>query len=196
MSTVMLALNGEQIRMDNMTVTPALQFEEKDKSGQTSSTSTSEQGVKAKELRVNGLIPYKNAKQLTRLFSLAEATGGDNGRQRYRVANATAQAVNFREGIFAGRIDASEQQGLMAWRVQFTLREQRSVSEKKQERVAAPKVSQQTAAGTSTDKAKTKQGEQSGTEATWFERLSKKVNDMIGPAATTEGSADETDKTA
>ncbi|XEH55973.1 hypothetical protein NMD70_15255 [Edwardsiella tarda] len=130
MSTVMLALNGEQIRMDNMTVTPALQFEEKDKSGQTSSTSTSEQGVKAKELRVNGLIPYKNAKQLTRLFSLAEATGGDNGRQRYRVANATAQAVNFREGIFAGRIDASEQQGLMAWRVQFTLREQRSVSEK------------------------------------------------------------------
>ena len=82
----------------------------------------------------------------------------------------------------------------MAWRVQFTLREQRSVSEKKQERVAAPKVSQQTAAGTST--AKTKQGEQGGTEATWFERLSKKVNDMIGPAATTEGSADETDKTA
>lgn len=194
MSTVMLALNGEQILMDNMMVIPSLQFEESDKSGQTSSTSTSEKGVKAKELRVTGLIPYKRAKQLTRLFALAEATGSDNGRQRYRVANITAQAVNFREGIFAGRIDATEQQKLMAWRVQFTLREQRSVSEKKQERITTPKSSQQTAKGTTADKAK--QGEQKNGEATWFENLSKKVNDMIGPPATAEDTANETDKKA
>lgn len=196
MSTVILALNGEKIYMDNMSITLSLQFEEKDKSGQTSSTSTTEQGTKAKELRVSGLIPYKNAKQLNRLFALAEATNANQGRQRYRVSNATALAVNFREGIFSGNINASEQKGIMAWSVQFSLREQLSVSEKKQERATMPKVKQQTTPGTTTDKKKPdNSGDGEMKEAPgWFDRLSQKINDTIGPVS--EDDATNTDKAA
>ena len=69
---VMLALDGEAIPLKGLTVTPTMQFQEKDQSGQTSSTATAEQGIKAKELRVSGMVPFSTPEVLTRLFALAE----------------------------------------------------------------------------------------------------------------------------
>ena len=138
MSEAIFALNGEPIRMKNLTVAPSLKFKEKDRSGQTSSTDTAEQGTKAKELKVSGLIPFTDEKQLVRLFEMAESKSHGGERSRYRVANHTANAVKFRIGIFAENIEATEQNNLMAWSVKFTLREQNSVSEKRESRLNTP----------------------------------------------------------
>ncbi|KNC94143.1 hypothetical protein [Trabulsiella odontotermitis] len=190
MSNITLALNGEPIRMVNMTVSPSLKFKDKDKSGQTSSTDTAEQGTKAKEIKVEGMIPYTDSAQLTRLFELAEATSKGGERQRYRVANPTAKAVKLRQVMFAGDLEAKEQKNVMAWAVSFTLKEQNSVSEKKEQRQKMPASKQQVPGDGGGDDGKGK-GEQHG----WFYKTMSKVNDMLGPAATADsGGSGEADK--
>ncbi|WP_336797964.1 hypothetical protein [Erwinia aphidicola] len=174
--TTMLALDGEGIRIRRILVSPSMQFQEKDQSGQTSSTANAEQGIKAKELRVSGLIPFEDELMLQRLFQLASAVQGSGALKKYRVANETAKAINFREATFTGTIDATPQEDLLAWQVSFTLREKISVPEKRETRKG-----NQTAA--------TKQGGPAGGAAagegsdqlSWFERkVLKPVNDALG----------------
>ena len=83
-SITTLALNGEAIPLKNMRVTLTQQFQDKDQSGQTSATTKSEQGVKGKELRVSGEIPFKSRDVLSRVFELATATDSSGQRQKYR----------------------------------------------------------------------------------------------------------------
>jgi len=169
-----LALNGEGIPLKNMRVTLSMQFQEKDQSGQTSSTAKSEQGTKGKELRISGEIGFRDIRLLTRLFELATATDAKGQRQKYRIAHEVARAVSFREATFTGNIDAPQQEGKMAWLVTFTLTEHVSVQEKREAR-----------AGSKTSA--TKQGAAAGAGAgeseekmTWFERkVLKPVNDAL-----------------
>ncbi|MEN3260722.1 hypothetical protein AAH678_30595 [Sodalis endosymbiont of Spalangia cameroni] len=178
MTIITLALDGEALPLKSLMVTPTMQFQEKDQSGQTSSTANAEQGIKPKELRVSGVIPFTESEVLTRLFALAEATEG--GRlKRYRVANHTAQAINFRLATFSGSIEAPKQDGKQAWLVTFTLREHLSVPEKKDAREGSQTAAQKQSPG---------KGPASGTSAaesdeqlSWFERkVLKPVNDVLG----------------
>ncbi|MCE9733828.1 MULTISPECIES: hypothetical protein [Pectobacterium] len=174
---ITLALDGEAIPLKSLTVTPSMQFQDQDQSGQTSSTTNAEQGIKPKELRVSGIIPFTEAKVLTRLWALAEAKEGGK-LKRYRVANHTAQAINFRLATFTGSIDAPKQDGKQAWLVTFTLREHVSVAEKRDAR-----------AGGKTDAKKQTPGAKGGSgsaaesdeQLSWFERtVLKPVNDSLG----------------
>lgn len=172
--TITLALDGEAIPLKNIKVNSSIQFQDKDQSGQTSSTSVAEQGIKPQELRITGVINFIDEKILTRLFTLARAT--ENGKlKRYRVANHTAKAINFRIGTFTNNIDASEIDGQMAWQVTFTLREHLSVSEKKDARAAAQiKAKKQTG----NPKAPTAESQEEKDELTWFEStVLKPIND-------------------
>lgn len=54
-----LALNGEAILLKNMRVTVSQQFQDKDQSGQTSATTKSEQGAKAKSCVSAAKYPLK-----------------------------------------------------------------------------------------------------------------------------------------
>ncbi|MCO4207913.1 hypothetical protein M2R29_08145 [Aeromonas hydrophila] len=135
MSQAMLTLDGEPIIMKSMRVSASMQFQDKDQSGQTSSTSSAEQGAKAKELDVSGLIPFKDEHMLSRLFELADAKGNGGQRHIYRVGSLLAKSVKVRQAKFAGRITASEQEGLLAWQVQFTLKEFNSVPERREARL-------------------------------------------------------------
>ncbi|WP_447778837.1 baseplate complex protein [Aeromonas veronii] len=135
-NTAMLTLDGQPIVMKSMRITASMQFQDKDSSGQTSSTSRSEQGAKAKELDISGLIPFKDEQTLSRLFELADAKGDGGKRHIYRVGSLLAKSVKVRQAKFAGRITASEQEGLLAWQVQFTLREHNSVPEKREQRMS------------------------------------------------------------
>ncbi|WP_429236182.1 hypothetical protein [Aeromonas salmonicida] len=146
MSQAMLTLDGEPIIMKSMRVSASMQFQDKDQSGQTSSTSSAEQGAKGKELDVSGLIPFKEERMLSRLFELADAKGNGGKRHVYRVGSLLAKSVKVRQAKFAGRITASEQEGLLAWQVQFTLKEFNSVPEKREQRLpkTAPTVGQGT----------------------------------------------------
>lgn len=178
--TALLALDGEGIAMQNMLVSPSMQFQEKDQSGQTSSTANSEQGIKAKELRVSGLVTFDDEPVLQRLFQLASATESSGALKVYRVANATAAAINFREATFTGQIDAVAQEDRLAWQVSFTLREKRSVPEKRQARKgnATTSTKQTGHAGAGSGSAA---ADEAPDKMTWFEeKVLKPVNDALG----------------
>ncbi|HBQ2192419.1 TPA: hypothetical protein ACOWSL_002196 [Klebsiella pneumoniae] len=181
-SIATLALNGEGIPLKNMRVTLTMQFQDKEQSGQTSSTARAEQGTKGKELRVSGEVPFKTPEVLKRIFELASATGDDGQRQKYRVAHDAARAVGFREATFTGSLDAPQQEGRMSWLVTFTLTEFISVPEKREERAAGKvSVQKQTAgAGGDTGSGTASAGE-GDEKLTWFEsKVLKPVNDALG----------------
>ncbi|HDR2889430.1 TPA: hypothetical protein I4G69_000240 [Enterobacter asburiae] len=176
-STPTLALDGEAIPLQNMRVTLSMQFQDKDQSGQTSSTAKTEQGVKGKEMRISGLVPFSRPEILKRIFELGMATGSNGQRKRYRVAHQTARAVGLREVMFTGNIDAPEQDGRMAWIVTFTLTEQMSVPEKREKRAnSKTTATKQTASGSGSSSAAT----EDDTKMTWFEsKVLKPVNDAL-----------------
>ncbi|OCA54655.1 hypothetical protein [Photorhabdus namnaonensis] len=175
---ITLALDGEAIPLKSLTVTPSVMFQDTDQSGQSSSTAVAEQGIKPKELRVTGIIPFTEQKTLSRLFALAEAKDKGN-LKRYRVANLTAQAINFRIGTFTHTIDASKIDGKQAWQVTFTLREHLSVAEKRDARVA-DKVQTKKQTQTTQRSATAKEAPE---KLSWFEsKVLKPINDKIGPA--------------
>ncbi|HDK1427877.1 TPA: hypothetical protein ACNRVN_004405 [Escherichia coli] len=137
---IVLALDGEAILLRNITVSATMQLPDKDMSGQSTSTTSAQQGNKAKELRVSGVIDFNDEAILTRIFQLAEATESNGAKKTYRIANATAKAINMRQGVFSGGIDATEQQGKMHWQLTFTLREKLSVPEKASARSGSQKT--------------------------------------------------------
>jgi len=71
--SVQLALDGKPIYLHDININASVKREDKDMSGQKSSTKKTDKGVKAKELNVIGVIPYDRKEWLTNLFNLAEA---------------------------------------------------------------------------------------------------------------------------
>lgn len=141
--SVQLALNGTPIYLNNILMSVSVKREEKDMSGQKSSTKKSDKGVKAKELNVTGFIPYSQKEWLTKLFNLAESEDGKGEQSKYRVSCTIAEAVNMREVQFSGEVSAIEQNGQLGWAISFTLREVNSVAEKKDQRKKKPKAKAQ-----------------------------------------------------
>lgn len=141
--SVQLALNGTPIYLNNILMSVSVKREEKDMSGQKSSTKKSDKGVKAKELNVTGFIPYSQQEWLTKLFNLAESEDGKGEQSKYRVSCTIAEAVNMREVQFSGEVSAIEQNGQLGWAISFTLREVNSVAEKKDQRKKKPKAKAQ-----------------------------------------------------
>ncbi|WP_445399982.1 baseplate complex protein [Zobellella sp. An-6] len=183
----MIALDGEIIRLKSPRLTLMMEFKEKDTSGQTSGTSGAEQGEKGKELQVSGLIPFADPAALARLFELAQDKGDGNERRIYRIGCELAEAVKIYQVKFSGRIMAPEQEGLLAWRVTFTLREHLSVPEKRELRRLQPEAIIQglteatVPAGATTDGTPPQQRELGRVE-----RYLKKVDDMLAGEQTDE----------
>lgn len=129
-----IALDGELINLKSCKVELSMQLAEQDMSGQTSSTASSEQGDKAKELKVTGLIPFTDKAQLSRLFELAIAKDEAGNRSVRRIGSDLARAVKIRQVKFFGQITAPEHPTLMAWNVSFQLREYLSIPEVAEQR--------------------------------------------------------------
>ncbi|RKJ84407.1 hypothetical protein D6R50_06500 [Aeromonas veronii] len=177
--SAMLTLDGEPIAMKSMRISLSMQFKDADQSGQTSSTGNAEQGTKAKELSVSGLVPFKDEKALGRLFELADAKADGGQRHVYRVGSLLAKSVKIRQATFSGSISATEQEGLLAWQVQLTLREYNSVPEKREAR--APESAAAVGAGTQgASEAKPSEQAQGDEELGQFERLVKQADSAIG----------------
>ncbi|WP_265433192.1 hypothetical protein [Aeromonas salmonicida] len=179
--TAMLTLDGEPIVMKSMRVSASMQFQDKDNSGQTSATSSSEQGEKAKELDISGLVLFKDEQTLSRLFELAGAKGTGGQRHVYRVGSLLAKSVKVRQAKFAGRITASEQEGLLAWQVQFTLREHNSVPEKREQRLPkAPAIVGQGTGNTTPAAGGGVGSNETEEQLSWWEQKAKAVDDKLG----------------
>jgi len=129
-----VALDGELINLKSCKVELSMQLAEQDMSGQTSSTASSEQGDKAKELKVTGLIPFTDKAQLSRLFELAIAKDETGNRLVRRIGSDLARAVKIRQVKFFGQITAPAHPTLMAWNVSFHLREHLSIPEVAEQR--------------------------------------------------------------
>lgn len=177
-TTPLLALNGQIIPLKRLSVGVKLNIRDKDASGKSSSTATSEQGVKAKELQVSGLIPFSDPEALTLVFRLAEAKSHNGAQQVYRINNMDAKAVNMQQGIFSGAVGAVPEIGLMAWKVDFTLKEKLSSAEKAIGR--GPAGSQNADQHAQAAKAGGKDGKTE--EHGWFWEFSAWLNKKIGPA--------------
>ncbi|MGT3071947.1 baseplate complex protein [Pseudomonas putida] len=181
-----LLLDGEQIRGRQMKVTGDLRIESGDMSGQTSNSDTSHKGFKPKTLNVTLQIRFIDANDLRTIMRLAEATDTGGQRKVYRIVNDTATAFGMRQVEFSDGVSAREEDTLRAWRVQFTLTEKLSNSERVEKRRAGNSVNTQSASGqgvggTSTggsaggaDDSGTGQG------LTGFESTLKKLDDWLG----------------
>lgn len=175
----MIALDGELLRLKSPRITLSMEFKEQDTSGQTSGTNGAEQGEKGKELQVTGLIPFKDPMSLARLFELAQDKGDGNARKIYRIGCELAEAVKIYQVKFAGRIMAPEQEGLLAWRVSFTLREHLSVPEKREQRAPKPEATiAQGTEGTTPVKPPPAEGEEKR-ELSRTEKVLKYLDDKV-----------------
>lgn len=135
-----IALDGELINLKSCKIYLTMQLADQDMSGQTSATGSAEQGDKAKELRINGLVPFTDQAQLTRLFELASAKDEAGNRVIYRLGASIGRTAKIRQVKFFGTVSAPEHSNLMAWHVSFSLREYLSipeVAEQRQEQAAA-----------------------------------------------------------
>jgi hypothetical protein len=133
--------------LKSLRITASQELASDDASGQSSSTDVAETGTKAKMLMVSGNLLFNQAKNLTQLFELAEAT--ENGaRVTYRISNQTAEALGVKQVRFASKIEAVEQQTTRQWSVSFTLQEYRSVPQKVEERQPDAAANQQGASTT------------------------------------------------
>lgn len=131
---IVLALDGESIILKNPSISAEYDLPEEDQSGQSSSTNSSEKGIKPKKLSVNGLIEYSTPDRLSRLIELSYQTENGGAKKLYRVANATANVINLREAVFSGKVSVSPHSTLLAWQISFTLSERKSVPEKREAR--------------------------------------------------------------
>ena len=131
---IVLALDGESIILKNPSISAEYDLPEEDQSGQSSSTNSSEKGIKPKKLNVNGLIEYSTPDRLSRLIELSYQTENGGAKKLYRVANATANVINLREAVFSGKVSVSPHSTLLAWQISFTLSERKSVPEKREAR--------------------------------------------------------------
>ncbi|WP_424408115.1 hypothetical protein [Pasteurella sp. PK-2025] len=180
--SVQLALDGKPVYLHDININASVKRDDKDMSGQKSSTKKTDKGIKAKELQVYGVIPYARKEWLTDLFKLAEAEDQKGEQVKYRVSCLLAEAINMREVQFSGTVSATEIGDKLAWSVSFTLREVNSIAEKKEQRKPKPKVKTQSekapAAESSTPTAEAKKAEEKPKEedrSVW-----KQIDDALG----------------
>lgn len=131
-----IALDGELINLKSCKIELSMQLVDQDMSGQTSATDSSEQGDKAKSLRITGLIPFTDSAQLARLFELASAKDAAGNRVVHRLGATIGRTAKIRQVKFSGSVLAPEHQSLMAWQVTFYLREYLSIPEVAEQRQA------------------------------------------------------------
>lgn len=177
---IVLALDGESIILKDPQISAEYELPEEDQSGQSSSTNSSEKGIKPKKLNVSGLIPYSMSDNLSRLIELSYQTESGGAKKLYRVANATANVINLREAVFSGKISIAPHASLMAWQISFSLSERKSVPEKREIRAQqrAAENGEQTVEAVGEEMPDEKEEKE---ELSWFEEnILAPINDALG----------------
>jgi len=171
-------LNEYTVPNSELRVNASLRIENETLAGQTSSTSSTNKGVKPKVLQVSLLIRFDDAKQLTELTSVAEAMDDKGALTVYDIVEPTANAMNVRQVQFTDNFSVREVDGNKAWRVTFSLKEYLSVSEKAEQRLAVSEPGAQSAEGDTISTASTSQD--TATEPlTGFEQFLSRVDKAL-----------------
>ena len=136
--SIMLTLDNEVIALDNFKISVNTAIEDKDISGNSSMTTSSEDGNKAIKLKISGTLGFTEEKMAARLFELSRMKEKDGSRKVFLIGNSTARVVKCRLVKFANNLSLTEQGNLLAWQVDFTLKEVRSVAELKEQQLQQP----------------------------------------------------------
>lgn len=124
----------------NLQTNISAEFERKDMSGQTSSSSFSSGGNKPKKISASLQIPKDNSEELTRLDEAAAALDDKNDPVIYTISDDQCEARKIRQVIFIGSLTSKENENLQCYDVSFELQEYKSPSERKEERALAKAV--------------------------------------------------------
>jgi hypothetical protein len=103
-----ITLNGTRIPGHNQKVSIDLKFASEDMSGNGNSTAKADKGDKGKTIKVKTSIKFIDADLLTLLVNLAEAKDSSGERVTYHIINATANAMNMRQGFFDETLSVQE----------------------------------------------------------------------------------------
>lgn len=146
--------NGLEIELEskakNVLINASANLERKDLSGQNSASDSANAGNKPKKISISMQIPLKHADHLTHLLKLAEAIHDDGTPFVYSVADLLCKTMQIREIIFAGRLSAKLNESLLVFDVSFSLQEQKSVAEKREENRIEKTKTDDTIAGSPT----------------------------------------------
>jgi hypothetical protein len=182
--TEFLQLNDFNVPGYNLTVSGELEIRTEDLSGETSSTSRVEKGVKPKRLSVSTNIKFKDKNDLTRLIAVLEARGKHGEGQVYNITNRDANVAGIKQVRVTDRVSWKPISGLRAWNVTFTLREYLSVPEKVEQREKKPEKVAQKSEGKPVEPKKEEQPVQTAEATkepqTIFEQILHGVDRMLG----------------
>lgn len=194
-------MNGKFLMLDDysipghgLLVQGSLTIKNEDLSGETSSTSTVNKGVKPKEFTVSVQIPYADATDLRALTAKAEAKSAGDRMRVYACVNDTVNAMGVRQVQFTDRFSVNESDGLRMWSVSFTLREFQSRPEMVEQRASTPAAVAQSSTGTDVNTATVaeQQTAQTVTEPlTSFEKMLKSVDAALGGSDTSTPSTED-----
>lgn len=125
-------------------------------------------------------LPADLDQQTTGAALLAAVSEINQQLARHRAA-LLAKSVKVRQARFAGRITASKQEGLLAWQVQFTLKEFNSVPEKREQRLPqkATAVGQSTANTSTAKPGDTESGDEEQDLSSFERYVLKPMDDML-----------------
>ena len=132
-----MLLNDYRLPNHDLRISIATRFDSADMSGETSSTSDSHTGIKAKVISVSFTIRFVDEALLSELYSTAEAVDDNGDLVVYRITNKSANAANILQAKFHGQLNVVEHRSLFSWQVRLQLKEHLSVPEKKEQRTTA-----------------------------------------------------------
>lgn len=184
-----LMLDAYVLPGHGLLVQGALEIKNEELSGDTSSTSTVNKGVKPKQFTVSLRVPYADAADLKQLTAKAEAKSSGDRMRVYACVNDTVNAMGVRQVQFTDRFSVNEGDGVQAWDVSFTLREFQSRPEMVEQRESTPATVTQTSTGTAvSDIAQDvrETAEAIAEPLTGFERLLQAVDTMLGSSGAGE----------
>lgn len=169
-----------EVALKNMKVGFVMPLKNKELGNNTSSTTTLNQGTKAKQLSINGLVPFDDKEKLVELVRLAEAVDSEGERVIYTINDETAEVGEIRQCTFTDNFKIDKDQKYNAWVVSFRLLQKNSVAEAKEARQTKAPTVTDTAAGQQV-RAPTEQEESQVNETNGFIfNALKKLDDYLG----------------
>ena len=188
-------LNGLELPGKDHRVVAQGQIERSDLSGSSSATAAGHGGWKAWALQVSLVIPFQDSHDLVNLGALYRAEETDDGSEfsvtgsgrpaLYEITEDTANSLGVFKVRFADSFNVSPHAREKKWEVRFTLIEERSIPERRDERREAS--SEEAAAPPSATT--TTASEPVGTveTSTYLEQLLTKANTLAGKYVFGEG---------
>lgn len=172
-----MMLDNYVVPNKELKVSMSMRIDSGDLSGQSSATTTTHKGFKAKVLNVSLLIPFNEPDLLTQLITIAQATLADGSLKIYTVTDELAKAIKVRKVKFTEEFYVREMDDLKAWAVQFALQDHHSVPEKTEQRQQVSSAPAQTAGGETV--AAESDNQEDAEEVGFFERQLAKMDKAL-----------------